>query len=58
VKVCVVNYQDLATMANQWLVMNSGLSANFNGDRTVNFADFNILANYWMDYCPDGWTLN
>ena len=54
VKVCVVNYTDLKTMAEQWL---STGSADLKPDRNVDFEDFNVLASYWFDYCPRGWPL-
>lgn len=57
VKVCIVNYVDLKTMANQWCNTTSGNSADLNTDDKVNFKDFNILASYWFDYCPDNWPL-
>ena len=25
--------------------------------RNVNYKDYAIFANYWMDFCPDGWQL-
>ncbi|HAL45787.1 MAG: hypothetical protein A2Y12_06000 [Planctomycetes bacterium GWF2_42_9] len=58
VEVCVVNYQDLATMAEQWLKSGRGWSADLYLDSNIDFQDFNILAIYWMDYCPDNWSLN
>jgi len=57
VKVCVVNYLHLKTMAEQWLYVGTGLSADLKNDNNVDFLDFSTLASYWMDYCPDDWPL-
>jgi hypothetical protein len=57
VKVCVVNYLDLKTLAEQWLSSGSGLSADLKPDGTVDFEDFSVLASYWLDYCPGNWPL-
>lgn len=57
VKVCVVNYLHLRTMAEQWLKSGRGWSADLYVDSNVNFRDFAILADYWLDYCPSDWPL-
>lgn len=57
VKVCVVNYTDLKTLAEQWLSTGSGLTADLKPDNTVDFEDFTVLADYWFDYCPESWQL-
>ncbi|MHB0945959.1 MAG: hypothetical protein ACYC3B_02190 [Sedimentisphaerales bacterium] len=57
VKVCVVNYTDLKTLAEQWLTSGAGLSADLKPDGTVDFEDFSIFAKYWFDYCPGNWPL-
>jgi hypothetical protein len=57
VKVCVVNYLDLKTLAEQWLASEAGLSADLKPDGTVDFEDFSVFADYWLDYCPGNWPL-
>jgi len=57
VKVCVVNYTDLKTLAEQWLTSGAGLSADLKPDGTVDFEDFSVFASYWFDYCPGNWPL-
>jgi len=57
VKVCIVNYLHLKTMAEQWLNSGAGWSADLKADNNIDFEDFNILASYWMDYCPSDWPL-
>jgi hypothetical protein len=57
VKVCVVNYRSLKTMAEQWLNSGRGWSADLWLDSNVDFKDFRILADYWFDYCPGDWPL-
>jgi hypothetical protein len=44
-----VNFEDLATMSDQWLQTGSGLSADIAGnDNKVNFQDFAAFALQWM----------
>jgi murein DD-endopeptidase MepM/ murein hydrolase activator NlpD len=57
VKVCVVDYFDLKTFTEQWLFTGPGHSADLHPDNNIDFEDFAILADYWLDYCPDNWSL-
>lgn len=57
VKVCMVNYFDLKSFAEQWLLTGTGHTADLYPDNNVNFKDFAVLADYWFDYCPDNWNL-
>jgi hypothetical protein len=43
-----VDFDDLDVMATQWLGPPGTPSADMNGDGIVNFADFAILAEYWL----------
>ena len=58
-RACVVTLDDLLNFASYWLQrsMIVPLPAELNGDRTVDYGDFNIFAQYWQDFCPDGWRL-
>ncbi len=56
VVVCKVGLEDLARFAEDWL-QNGTVPGNLNGEVDVDFKDYSILANYWLDYCPDNWQL-
>jgi len=47
----IVNIQDLAGFANQWLGDPNG-SANLNGDDKINMSDFALLAENWQKGTP------
>jgi Domain of unknown function (DUF5060) len=51
----VVDIYDLAAFGNYWLQTGSNLSADLNHDGKVDFADFCILAGYWMNSSPGNW---
>ena len=57
VKVCKVNFEDLANFVDDWLVSDTGLPGDFSGNNEVDFVDYSIFASYWLDYCPDDWHL-
>jgi len=57
VKVCVVNYYDLANFIDDWLKTGPGWPADLYSDENVDFKDYSIFADYWLDYCPLGWPL-
>ena len=46
VRTCVVTLDDLANFADTWLGVEPG---------GADFANFGVLADYWQDYCPEGW---
>jgi hypothetical protein len=56
VKVCKVNFEDLANFVDNWL-LTGDLDADLSGNDEVDFADYSIFAFYWLDYCPDDWHL-
>jgi len=51
----VVDIYDLDAFCDYWLQTGSNLSADLNHDGKVDFADFCILAGYWMDSSPANW---
>jgi len=53
----IVNFSDLADFCDQWPGQQPGLSADLNGNGTVDFVDFNIFAGFWMSPCPADWSL-
>ena len=57
VKVCKVNFEDLANFVNDWLESDTGLPGDLSGNDKVDFADYSKFADYWLDYCPGGWQL-
>ena len=57
VRACVVGLDDFANFADDWLSGNPVAAGNLNGDEDIDFGDHSVFANYWRDYCPDGWGL-
>ena len=57
VKACKVNFEDLANFVDDWLESDTGLPGDLSGNDEVDFVDYSIFANYWLDYCPGGWQL-
>ena len=57
VKACKVNFEDLANFVDDWLESDAGLPGDLSGNDEVDFVDYSIFANYWLDYCPGGWQL-
>jgi len=57
VQACVVNIDDLASFTDEWLDIGRNLPADLDRDMNVEFKDYYIFANYWCDYCPNGWLL-
>jgi hypothetical protein len=56
VRACVVSIDDLAHFSSYWLQSGS-LPAELNGSNGVNYGDFRVFAQYWMNFCPDNWSL-
>ena len=54
---CVVEFDDFARFAEQWLNTKSGLAGDLDGDNDVDFDDLSWLADYWLWYCPSDWQL-
>ncbi len=57
VKACKVNFEDLANFVDDWLESGTGLPGDLSGNDEVDFVDYSIFADYWLDYCPDDWAL-
>jgi len=51
----IVDYDDLEKFAAQWLMTGSGLEADFNQNKIVDFQDFAVLANLWFEPAPADW---
>ena len=54
---CFVDFKDFARFAEHWLASGSGLAGDLDGDGDVDPEDLRRLADNWLGYCPDGWTL-
>jgi len=57
VKACKVNFEDLANFVDDWLETGIGLDADLNGNDEVDFIDYSMFAELWLDFCPDDWPL-
>jgi hypothetical protein len=57
VQACKVSFEDFANFALYWLDSGAGLPADLDELGDVNIDDLNILAIYWLGFCPDGWKL-
>ena len=51
--VCWVDLPELAALTDQWL---GAGSADLDGSGTVDLTDYAMLAGYWLQYCPPGWS--
>ena len=57
VRVCIVSLEDFVKFASYWLEVGTNLPADLDSNNKVDLRDFNIFAEYWKDYCPNGWML-
>ncbi len=51
----LIDYDDLDSFINEWLLEGPPLAADFNGNGKVDFNDFAVLAFYWLNNCPSNW---
>jgi CD109 antigen len=49
---CVVDFEYLKEFSAQWLTQGESLDYDLDGSGRVDFKDFCILANNWLDACP------
>jgi hypothetical protein len=54
---CIVNLEDFAYLADDWLLTGTGLAADLNKDGAVDLNDLAILASYWLSPCSIQWPL-
>ena len=56
---CFVNFEHFARFAELWLVTGSDLPADLYEDEydIVNLLDLDVFVDYWLYYCPLGWSL-
>ena len=53
----IVDWHVLANFVDDWLVSGTGLPGDLSGNDEVDFVDYGIFADYWLDYCPPDWPL-
>jgi hypothetical protein len=57
-RACIVTIDDLVNFASYWLESGRpSVRAELDGNDGITYGDFNIFAQYWLDFCPDGWRL-
>ncbi|MHC4642752.1 MAG: hypothetical protein ACYS32_14000 [Planctomycetota bacterium] len=56
---CFVNFEHFARFAELWLVTGTDLPADLYEDEfnIVNGLDLQVFVDYWLCYCPEGWSL-
>jgi hypothetical protein len=54
---CTVDLDDLIRFCDLWLQSGVGLYADMDGSETVDFVDYALLADQWLELCPPGWPL-
>jgi hypothetical protein len=54
---CIVQFDDFARFAQQWLYSGTGLAGDLDGDGDVDIEDLRRFADYWLSCCPYNWSL-
>ena len=54
---CIVQFDDFARFAEQWLYSGTGLAGDIDKDGDVDLEDLRRLADYWLACCPYNWPL-
>ncbi|MCX5638172.1 MAG: hypothetical protein NTX52_10860 [Planctomycetota bacterium] len=54
----IVNFNDFTRFAELWLETGSGLPADLDNDKDVDYTDLRLLVDEWLYYrCPYNWPL-
>ena len=53
--ICIVEFEDFARFADQWLYEGDGLEADLNGNGIVDYEDLDMFVEYWLYCCPYNW---
>lgn len=54
---CIVDFDDLQRFCQQWLMTGVEVSGDLDKNKTVDFVDYSIFAEQWLDECPFAWPL-
>jgi hypothetical protein len=54
---CIVQFDDFARFAEEWLYSGTGLAGDLDKDGDVDIEDLKRLADYWLACCPYNWPL-
>ena len=54
---CIVEFDDFARFAEQWLYTGTGLPGDIDKDNDVDLTDLSRFADYWLCICPYNWSL-
>jgi hypothetical protein len=54
---CIIEFDDLARFCDYWLETGAGIGADLDQSQNVDFVDYSILADIWLNYCPNNWPL-
>jgi hypothetical protein len=57
VKACKLSFEDLANFVDDWLATGTAPDADLSGNDKVDFVDYSMFAELWLDFCPDNWPL-
>ncbi len=52
---CIVGFDDFARFAEHWL--SGDAAGDLDNDNDVDIGDLSSLADLWLLYCPDKWSL-
>ncbi|MFH1613747.1 MAG: hypothetical protein ABIG61_01505 [Planctomycetota bacterium] len=54
---CKVIFEDSVNFVEDGLKTGPGWPADLHSDGNIDFKDYGIFADYWLDFCPDEWPL-
>ncbi|MBL7154235.1 MAG: hypothetical protein ISS79_11005 [Phycisphaerae bacterium] len=55
IRECRVNFDHVETFAEHWLGSGAGTWVDLDGSGMVDFLDYTVLADGWLECCPIGW---
>jgi hypothetical protein len=54
---CLVDYDDLERFVSYWLMTGTGIPGDLDHNGKVDFRDYAVLAELWLEQCPSDWPL-